>query len=131
MKVFVYFNLHKKLWSIKALEGPDKGRVIDRCRYVKLKEVQPKVSQKGRERVLREKRKNVHAGLVGTWIVQPIAWEYWDSLLPYRQVSYNPYKHEYFYFCNENDAQYTGSDYAELEVTSEKPFVWIKNRSKK
>jgi hypothetical protein len=28
MKVFVYFNLHKKCFSIKALEGAMKGRVV-------------------------------------------------------------------------------------------------------
>ena len=66
MKVFVYYNLHKKLWSVKALEGPQKGRVITRSWYVTLLDAKPRVSQAGRNRVLREKRKNVHAGLVGT-----------------------------------------------------------------
>ena len=57
MRVFVYYNLHKKLWSVKALEGPQKGRVIRRANHVTLRDAMPKVSQKGRERVLREKRK--------------------------------------------------------------------------
>ena len=68
MKVFVYFNLHRKMWSVKALEGPQKGRVVARTGYVELENVRPRVSQKGRDRVLREKRKNVHAGLVGEWV---------------------------------------------------------------
>lgn len=66
MKVFVYWNLHKSVWSVKALEGPDKGRVIGRKRNVLLADVTGKVSEAGRQRVLREGRKNVHAGLVGT-----------------------------------------------------------------
>ncbi len=28
VKVFVYFNLHRKCLSVKALEGEHKGRVI-------------------------------------------------------------------------------------------------------
>lgn len=66
MKVFVYFNLHRKCWSIKALEGVSKGRVIGHADYVDLAHVQWKVSEAGRQRVLREKKKNVHAGAVGT-----------------------------------------------------------------
>lgn len=30
MRVFVYFNLHKRCFSIKALEGAMKGRVVAR-----------------------------------------------------------------------------------------------------
>ena len=67
MKVFVYFNLHRKLFSVKALEGPDKGKVIGHTTYLWLKDVTFKVSEAGRQRVLREKRKNVHAGVVGNF----------------------------------------------------------------
>lgn len=28
MRVFIYWNLHRKCWSIKALEGAFKGRVL-------------------------------------------------------------------------------------------------------
>ena len=65
MKCFVYFNLHRKCWSIKAMEGPSKGRVIGHAKYVDMASVTWKVSEAGRQRVLREKRKNVHAGAVG------------------------------------------------------------------
>lgn len=64
MKVFVYWNLHKGMWSVKALEGPNKGRVIARVPAITLANVQGKVSEAGRQRVLREGKKNVHAGLV-------------------------------------------------------------------
>ena len=68
MRVFVYFNLHKKCFSIKALEGADKGRVIAHRDTVVLDGCKLLVSEAGRQRVLREKRKNVHAGVSGTWI---------------------------------------------------------------
>ena len=65
VKVFVYFNLHRKCLSVKALEGEHKGRVIAYASSVGLINCTFKVSEAGRQRVLREKRKNVHAGVVG------------------------------------------------------------------
>jgi hypothetical protein len=65
MKVFVYWNLHRKCWSVKALEGPFKGRVFTHAREIDLGYVRFKVSEAGRQRVLREGKKNVHAGAVG------------------------------------------------------------------
>ena len=91
MKVFVYFNLHKKIWSIRALSGPRKGLVIAHAQRVNLIEATFKVSEAGRQRVLAEKRKNVHAGIVGTWDGHgnPEPWEGATMGVP---VSYNPYK---------------------------------------
>ena len=65
MKVFVYFNLHKKLYSIKALDGPCKGRVVAHATHVALDNCTFAVSEAGRQRVIREQKKNVHAGVMG------------------------------------------------------------------
>ena len=92
MKVFVYFNLHKKVFSIKALEGPCKGRVIAHRRELMLYDAIFKVSEAGRQRVLRECRKNVHAGVVGNWVNELI------SVAHRTQVTYNPYKYNSFVF---------------------------------
>lgn len=67
-KVFVYRNLQKHCWSIRALEGPNKGKVICHARSWDIEGVEFKVSEAGRQRVLRQHRKNVHAGAVGTLI---------------------------------------------------------------
>jgi hypothetical protein len=64
-KVFVYFNLHKKVWSLRALDGRAKGKVIAHSPYFVVTEAEFRVSEAGRQRVLREQRKNVHAGVVG------------------------------------------------------------------
>ena len=92
MKVFVYFNLHKKVFSIKGLEGPCKGRVIAHRRELMLYDAIFKVSEAGRQRVLKECRKNVHAGVVGNWINDVISV---DNRV---QVTYNPYKYKTFVF---------------------------------
>lgn len=68
MKVAVYWNLHRACWSIQSREGLTRGRVIAHAAAVGLKGCQFKVSEAGRQRVLREKRKNVHAFVVGELI---------------------------------------------------------------
>lgn len=117
MRVFVYFNLHRKVWSIKALEGPDKGRVVAHSNYVILRNVTPKVSEAGRQRVLRERRKNVHAGLVGDWTEGGAVFMPFYAL----DVTYNPYKHETFIYVD-SDEEYTGSGFAYLAAKTVR--VW-------
>ena len=91
MKVFVYFNLHKKVFSVRAMEGENKGRVIAHTTTVELRDAVFKVSQAGRERVLKEKRKNVHAGVQGQWV----AWS-GDNVDDLDAVTYNPYRYDSF-----------------------------------
>jgi hypothetical protein len=93
MKVKVYFNLHKKMFSVVALEGENKGRVIAHETEVKLTNATFKVSEAGRQRVIREQRKNVHAYVVGTLA---------DTVKNCNQaVTYNPYKYNSFVFKND------------------------------
>ena len=105
LKVYVYFNLHKYVWSIKALEGPMKGKVIDHQRQVYLERCTFKVSEAGRQRVLREKKKNVHAGIVGylsTTQANHVAPP--GFIIP---VVYNPYKYDRFmaaFFWEQEDS---------------------------
>ncbi len=104
MRVFVYWNLHRSCWSIKALQGPQRGRVIGHARDVELASCEFRVSEAGRQRVLREGRKNVHAGIVGTLCIWhehgggsaslmhpcegPGAARRWEV----EQITYNPYR---------------------------------------
>lgn len=115
MRVFVYRNLHQQVWSIKALEGEHKGRVIAHAPSVQLVgEIQFKVSETGRQRVIREKRKNVHAGVVGNLLVTAGAQVRYDGVTVidsgmapttieldlgddgFTEVTYNPYKYSTF-----------------------------------
>ena len=91
MKVFVYYNLHKKLFSVKAMEGSQKGRVIAHLEKLTLWDCTFKVSEAGRQRVLREQRKNVHAGVLGIWSGKDMTID--KSVI---KVTYNPYKYKTF-----------------------------------
>jgi hypothetical protein len=106
MKVFVYYNLHKHLWSIKALEGENKGRVTAHRPTVWLTNAVPKVSKAGRQRVIKEQRKNVHAGIVGHWRDADIS----EMLSDYKvAVTYDPYKHETFVYVDNEYIEWLGS----------------------
>src|SRR5688572_10692765 len=85
MKVFVYYNLRRKCWSIRC-----KGKVIGHSDKVGLLDCKLKVSEAGRQRVLREKRKNVHAGIEG------IVCDWLDDGTCDIPLRYNPYTSSHF-----------------------------------
>lgn len=85
----VYYNLHKHCLSIML-----KGKVLEHSSEFFLKDVEFRVSQAGRSRVLREKRKNVHAFVCGHrdegWPIDQLE----------RKVTYNPYKYKSFVYSD-------------------------------
>ena len=91
-RVQVYYNLHKKCLSIRH-----KGKVIEHAQEVTLTDARFHVQQAGRERVLKQKRKNVHAYVSGKlkesfWFIQAPKYV-WTAK---QHVTYNPYKHKSF-----------------------------------
>jgi hypothetical protein len=104
---FIYYNLHKGCWSLKSTVSYDatqsshfhpsvKGRVTGHADTILATCTTTKISETGRQRVIREKRKNVHAGIIGTrCLVGPqyvfVTTELTDSM------TYNPYKRSDFY----------------------------------
>lgn len=120
--MFVYFNLHKKTFSIKALEGENKGKVIGYSDTVTLSTASPKVSEAGRQRVLKEKRKNVHSGIVGRV----------ESILPTTitecmdRIEYNPYKYTTFVYSDIPSVHYSRSSQCSLSVENGKVNVYVK-----
>ena len=60
-RVMVYYNLHKHTFSVTY-----NGRLLNHSDYVKLSDVEFRVRQGCREKVLKEKRKNVHSFVIGT-----------------------------------------------------------------
>jgi hypothetical protein len=93
--VSVYYNLHRKCLSMRV-----KGVVVDHPHAVVLKNVKFRVQPAGRAKVLKEKRKNVHAFVCGQLV------ETYGPTIPWHggkkifstdfQVVYNPYKYKTF-----------------------------------
>lgn len=108
MKVKVYRNLHNGLYSIQRL-----GRVIGHAQRVALTNTTFVVSEAGRQRVIREGKKNVHAFAQGD-LAEVYGFQGYrgrhvgkleglnESDLPPRflermtRVTYNPYKFDSF-----------------------------------
>jgi len=65
MKVDVYKNLHRACMSVRSRERNDYGRVIAYASYLLLHNCQFVVNQRGRDKVIQDKRKNVHAFVRG------------------------------------------------------------------
>lgn len=112
-KVFVYRNLHKNCWSVRSCET---RRVVAHVERIVLEQAKGRVSQAGRERVLREKRKNVHAGIEGLWYPHK---EY-TGVDKGRSVTYNPYKYSSFVYRDTEEPLDTG----ETIALTEEGRVW-------
>ena len=128
MQVQVYKNLHNGKWSIKA-----NGLVIGHADKVILSDVTGSVSEAGRQRVLKDKSKNVHAFLVGTLEFTKGFTSFKGRSLPktYNQgypentgaegrVFYNPYRYTSFMHIETGKltiAKFTGCEWIELYAT--------------
>jgi len=96
MRVEVYYNLHKKCLSVRALEGDRKGRVISHPGAVTLRNAKFVVQPAGRRKVLNEKRKNVHAFVRGELNMLYSKFPSIPLPDPDKIATYNPYKYETF-----------------------------------
>ena len=87
IKVEVYFNLHKRVFSVRSCKT---GRVIHHAKDVHINQPQFVVREGGRQRVLRERKKNVHA------FVRGYTTRHDDEPELLTDVVYNPYKYDSF-----------------------------------
>ena len=113
-RVNVYFNLHKRVWSVRQ-----SGVVIEHTKQIFLRDVKYRVGKKGREKVLREGRKNVHAYASG-YVCE--AQELPNVPERISAITYNPYKNETFVF-KDNGKACLDSEYAEMRIENKKPIV--------
>jgi hypothetical protein len=123
MQVNVYRNLkpqyrQQRAWSVMAHEGPKRGKVIDIVDAAVVRDARFVVSEASRQRVIREKAKNVHAfvrgELVKTFPLDTLPKNVQgDALVPGRtgwvRVSYDPY-HAGHFFRTDNGQPVGGAD---------------------
>jgi len=88
VKVFAYWNVHRSLYSLIELRS---GRVVDRRKQLRLKDVEFRVRPAGHRQVVTTGVKTVHAGIVGVVTAmraaKPRGW---------RRVRYNPFRRPCF-----------------------------------
>jgi hypothetical protein len=93
-RVMVYYNLHKHTFSVQK-----NGIVVMHADFVKLEDVEFRVRQGGKEKVRKEKSKNVHAFVIGNLVD---FCQYPCDEIPEEPtgnvVTYNPYKYDTFVY---------------------------------
>lgn len=116
--VYIYFNLHKKTFSIRH-----KGKVVAHTDSVRVSDPNFKVYESGRQRVINEKRKNVHA-----FIVAPIASirgekgniDGWDA------ITYNPYRDATFVRKENREAIHSAYEAYMYVDENKKPHIFAR-----
>ena len=95
MKVRVYWNLHKKIWSVQDTKT---NKVIGHKQHITLWNAKFVVRKAGQKRVREEGKKNVHAFAVG-WVARE---QDEDRTCYWYDINYNPYKDDYFMIVNKD-----------------------------
>lgn len=90
-RVYVYRNLNTGTWSVRALDGPNRGRVVSRPAELVLRDAAFRVSAVGRDRVRATGVRFVHAGVVGHLAALPSRRGGAATL-----VTYNPFRDDSF-----------------------------------
>jgi len=105
MKCFIYRNINRRIYSIRALEGEHKGLIVGYAPVIEVKDASFYVSEAGRQRVLEQQTKNVHAGIVGEivgcrWYEPRKDGVQFDQIELHdvggTKVTYNPYLYDSF-----------------------------------
>lgn len=101
-RVAVYFNLHKRLFSVRALQGANRGRVVAHVDSFTIRNAEFRVQPGGRDRVRRTGVKDIHAFVVGE-IVPHVA----SDAPGFAPVTYNPMRDDSFVWRKSRDACHT------------------------
>ena len=109
-RLYVYKNLHLNLFSIRC-----EGKVINHRDELILEDARFLVGKKGRERVLKEKRKNVHAGVSGFWAEE---WEARSTMASYtpHKIYYNPYKTDSFVMMDDMKTKVNEAHFVKMNI---------------
>ena len=119
-KVMVYYNLHKHTFSVTY-----DSKVILHADYVKLGDVEFRVRPGGKDRVRKEKSKNVHAFVIGDLVdyckypCENMPQESNDNV-----VTYDPYKYDSFVYKSTKQPVYRAK---EVDMINQKNKLFVIN----
>jgi len=117
-RAFIYWNLHKHVFSCRNTRS---GRVEAHAEQVVIHDAEFVVSEAGRARVLRERSKNVHAGVRGRCELPSEEL----SLRGWTRVTYNPYKYDSFVRASD-EAPVVGADEVRMVIRDGRARVFAR-----
>ena len=121
MRVEVYWNLRKGCYSVRDCKT---GRVVEHTNSLWIRNALFVVRQAGREKVLRDKQKNVHAfvrGELGHGTLKNVTFSGFPDE-DKREATYNPYKYSTFVDKKTEKVLYNAR-YAMLETVNNKGVI--------
>jgi hypothetical protein len=110
--VKVYWNLHRNCYSVQQ-----NGLVVGHTDSIELRDVTFKVSEAGRQRVLKERKKNVHAFVTGYLYDGKEERNYDISIV------YNPYKYDSFRLRYSDRVAVLTADFVSLQSENGKGSI--------
>lgn len=116
-KVRIYRNLNNKKWSVRAMNGEFKNKVVAHLDTVTLVDAKFIVSEASRQRVCTEKRKNVHAYAQG--IIESFSAIEATECSDF--ITYDPYRSGFF--CHEDALDNTIDEAAQLNFIPHRVFI--------
>lgn len=117
-RVMVYYNLHKHTFSVQK-----SGIVLMHVDYIKLADVEFRVRKGGREKVNLEKRKNVHAFVIGNVVdfckypCETLPTESSDMV-----ITYNPYENDSFVMKDTKEPIFNAN---EIEMINKRNKIFL------
>ena len=130
MRVETYWNLHKDIYSVRAVSGDNRGRVVDYSDFVEMQNVTFAVQPAGRAKVLVERKKNVHAFVRGDrceWLLEDVKRNRIAGKGEWVKVGYNPYKSGSF--VTQDGVEVKSAEYAMCTTYEDngKPYILAYN----
>jgi hypothetical protein len=119
-RVFVYWNLHKDVYSLRGTDG----RVVAHTSAIHIADASFPVSQSGREQVLASGHKNVHAGVRGSG-QQAKRRPHLHQLRGWRRVTYNPHKYDSFITASD-ERPVVGASEVWMVIVDGRPRVYAR-----
>lgn len=116
-RCYVYRNLSHRFGGPGNFSVRQGGKVVAHVSKIALMDCRFLVGKKGRERVLREKRKNVHAGISGYYIEELFIPGMLEALAS-ESVYYDPYKAEQFAIKGTTDQYVHFADFVLFDLES-------------
>ena len=117
MRIFVYWNIYDKVFTV---QNRLTGRVRRHAESLTLRDADFEIDQAERDRMIRDARKTLHAGVRGE-IVPDVP----ESLEGWTQVIYVPELHEGFVSADEG-RPVARAEFVRLETRAGKPHVFAK-----
>lgn len=116
MRIEAYWNLHRNCISYRPTT---KGGRVQHAESLQLRNVRFAVQPAGREKVLKEKRKNVHAFVRGNVV------SIGQGLPPkgeWVRVTYNPYLYDSFVIAETGEPIYAAH---EVVIEDKRIYAWL------